>query len=265
MKRETWRWVVGTLDKRGLAALLVVVLLASCGGGDDNNSESSSASLTSTTNGSDSASTASPTTTTEKPDDKPSIEVAFFSVDPAASYFRFVALITNPTDHAIGDLETEWTAYDADGAIVGNRKGKRPVIPAGSTFAYVGGAGAANLSGTPARVDVKIVDNGREVDDVPLFAAEGVTLEPVEFSDELDYTVNATITTGSDPVQRTSIGISVVLKDAGGAIVGADFTSAENVPDELPAGTKFKVEAYGIMVTAEPASAEVTSYVEPAS
>lgn len=50
----------------------------------------------------------------------------------------------------------------------------------------------------------------------------------------------------------------------GGAIVGADFAEAENVPDELPAGSKFKVEAYGIVVTAEPASAEVTSYVEPA-
>lgn len=192
----------------------------------------------------------------------PTVAVDWFWTDEE-SVFRFLATISNSSDKAIEGLETEWVAYDSNDAIIGSKKGTRPTIPAGGVLTYVGGAGSFNLSGVPARVEVRIINPGRFTSDAgPLIAVSDVKFEKDEFGPE--YTVTAK---ASAPVELTTeyLGACIVLKNAAGDVVGADFWAPENLPSTIPAGSSFAVEAGFITVDEKPASAEVVVFVEPAS
>ena len=193
---------------------------------------------------------------------KPTVEVAWFSAtnDPGP-FFRFVAIITNPDKRAIAGIETEWVAYDANNTIVGSIKGPRPVVPPADTLEYVGGAGGANLSGVPAKVVVNIVDSGRFVDNyAPHFAVSKVELKPDFFPNE--YVVRAEITTGSEEVASADIQAYALLKNANGAIVGAEFWPAQGLPEKVPAHTAFTAQIGAIKPTDKPTSAEVVSFAD---
>jgi len=206
---------------------------------------------------SESAPTVSP-----KPD--PGVEVVWFWSDDADEdlpMLRFASLITNPGDRPIEGLETEWIAYDADDAIVGSYKGQRAAVPARGSLPYAGGA-AVNLSGVPARVEVRITDPGHFVDE----SAPAIEVSDIKLKrgfDKKTYTVKAKAKLGPQEATSESLSAYVLLKDASGEVVGADFWSPDNLPETLPAGAAFTIEFALIDVTGKPESAEVTAVGGP--
>lgn len=197
-------------------------------------------------------------TTAEPP--SPQVEVAWFysSEEPL---LRFVALIRNPAAQTLMGVRTEWVAYDDAGSIVGSFEGLRPPIPARATVPYAGGAGGINLTGVPARVEVRIVDTGRyTADEAQTFQVRGVRLAPEEFSEEAEFQVRARVTTGPDEVRSSAISLVVVLRNANGEIVGGDFADPENLPDRIAPRTTFNIEVGFIRTTARPTRAEVIAY-----
>ena len=172
---------------------------------------------------------------------------------------RFVAVIDNPLSQTRVGVVTEWVAMEAADAIVGSVKTHQPPLAGRSTHTYVGGAGSVLLTGTPVAVSVNVVNKGtltKEAGDT--WAVDSVSLTP-EFRTG-EYRVTATVTTGSRTVAAAQITANVVLKDAAGSIVGADFETPENLPAAVPPNTKFAVEFRFVSSTSEPATAEVTAY-----
>lgn len=197
-------------------------------------------------------------TTAEPP--RPQVEVAWFysSEEPL---LRFVALIHNPADQTLRGVRTEWVAYDDSGSIIGSFEGLRPPIPARATVPYAGGAGDINLTGVPARVEVRIVDSGSyTADEAQTFDVQGVRLAPEAFSEQAEFRVRARVTTGPDEVRSSTISLVVVLRNAKGEIVGGDFADPENLPDRIAPRTTFNIEVGFIRTTATPTRAEVIAY-----
>jgi hypothetical protein len=200
----------------------------------------------------------------------PTVEAAWFwsSSDKDAPLFRMVSFIGNPGPKALTGVELEWVAYDASNSIVGSYKDAISDIPPGAKIPYVAGAGSANLSGIPARAELRVVDKGSFVDTSgPAFKVTDITFKKSDFTmykpSKGEYDVTAKVTTGSEEVASANIGGLVILKDQAGAVVGGDFWMPEDLPDTLPPGTTFTLQVTQVVVTAKPASAEVFATQEP--
>jgi hypothetical protein len=184
------------------------------------------------------------------------------SSDKEFPLFRAVASIHNPGPKALEGVQVEWVAYDAEDSIVGSYKGTEPIVPAGSAIPYVGGAGAANLSGVPARVDIRIVNPGNFVEATSTaFAVSNIQLKRESKS---VYTVKAKVRTGSDELSSDTVFADVILRDASGKIVGGDWWFSQGLPDTLPPGSAFTVEFPLVATSGTAASAEVFATERPA-
>lgn len=197
------------------------------------------------------------------PSPSPTTTVSWFwsSSDAKMPLFRFAATVSNPGPKPLDGVTTEWIAYDKDNAIVGNYKSGVPVIPANGSTPYVGGAGAAYLSGIPARVDFHVVSSGKFVESAPA----SLTASAIKLSKDApnQYTVNAKVTTGNEVVKSADLWVFAVLKNDQGKVIGADFWLPENVPDSLPPGSAFIVKMPMISTTGKAATAEVTALEHP--
>lgn len=169
--------------------------------------------------------------------------------------FRLVAHIANPGSKTLEGVQVEWVAYDAGNSIVGSYKGTEPSVPASATVPYVGGAGGANLSGVPTRVDIHVVDPGHFVDGAP--TAYIVSNIQIKRESKNEYNVKAKVKTGSEEVSSKDLFADLVLRDKTGKVVGGDFWFPERLPDRLSPGTAFTIEFAFVQVTGVPTSADV--------
>lgn len=243
--------------KRIIGVLVVgTFLLAACG--SDDTADSGSAA---TTAEQDATTTEAPTTTAGA---EPTADVVFtfFNDEPLV---RFAAEIKNPADQALVGVRTTWRVLDANGVIVGTLEdSEQPSIPAGGTIYYVGGAGFANLTGTPASVEFEITDPGTLTDAPP---ATNVTAESPTFERaSLDIYESARTYDASFVIAATQraatgdLGTVVLLKDAAGNIVAANWADTSAMPSTLDAGAKANATALMLVATGEPASIEAHVY-----
>ncbi len=185
------------------------------------------------------------------------VEVLWVGVDKENTVLRFVVKLSNPNDYILKGINLEWTAYDVDGAAVGNHSRSQPDIPANDCVYYVGGAGSANLSGIPANVDVKLTTEGLLTNRAsPQISVSNVNIKDNGFS---WYTVSAECVTDSE-INTENLDGQVIVKDANGQIIDADFWNAENLPTSLDANGKFKVANDYFDLPSFPKSAEVCIY-----
>lgn len=244
--------------KKTLAAVLATAVLAGCSSGETD----SSATPQGTTPAATSAASPSPTPTpapSPEPTPDPQLELAWSWTDPEQTLVRFVALITNDGPDPLVGVETEWIAFDESGAIIGSFSSERPAIAPGETLAYVGGAGGANLSGVPARVEVQLASTGRfSAVDTPRLEVSDVSLEADEFAGGAsEYRVQATVATGDEAVASAELDIYIVLRDDAGEVVGGDWYEPTNLPSSVPAGSTFRIDASFVPATDAPTTAEV--------
>lgn len=184
-------------------------------------------------------------------------EVLWVGVDKESSLLRFAVKISNPNNYTLKGVCTEWTAYDADRAVVGNYSCPQPDIPANDYIYYIGGAGSANLSGIPADVDVKLTAEGLLTNRVsPQISVSNVQIISNGFN---WYTVSAECVTDSQ-INTASLDGQFILKDANGQIIDADFWSAANLPAVMDANGKFKIRNDYFDLPTFPESAEVYMY-----
>ncbi|WP_127481334.1 hypothetical protein [Nocardioides pantholopis] len=231
MKRALCSWLI---------AFFVAGVISGCGGTDDPITTSSTGPA---------AKEAAPLAA--------NVAYTYFNSDPLA---RFAVEIANPATAARLGVTGTWKALDADGVIVGTHDTELPTIAAGQSIVYVGGAGAANLTGTPAQVTFEVTDEGKLSSQPlePSIAVSTTTLNRAEFDlngDGRDYDVTLTLTALTD-VNPADIKTNVILKNAAGKIVGADWTDMSTAPAALAAGDKVKVATIVTVPHGKPASVE---------
>lgn len=184
-------------------------------------------------------------------------DVIWTGIDEKYTLLRFVAKISNDNAYAMRDVVTEWIAYDKNDAIVGSLRSARADIPANSSIYYVGGAGSAKLSGTPARVEVRVASEGVLTSrTLPQISVSNVQITNRGWG-SLDVTADCM--TDSD-ILTANLNGQIIVKDADGQIIDADFWSADNLPDTIPANGKFVLSEYIYDLPAVPADAEVYMY-----
>lgn len=214
----------------------------------------------------------STTTSTTAASPSPSISVSYFYVSmPPNSYFRFAAPVTNPGAQTIVGVVVTCIAYDSSGAMVGSFTHHMPPVAANSTLVYVGGAGSALLSGTPARVSAQITRAGQYTSEATTpFTVSSAQFSQAESNDssappgDLTYEVTADVTiTGSSSVQTANLDIPIVLTDSTGKIVGADFYRPENLSPTLGPGTSFAVDDDNVIATSTPTTVTIYANVDP--
>jgi len=237
--------------KRALRTLLVCTLvglsLAACGG---QKTGSASSQVKKTDSASSQVKKDAPPITAE-------VVYSFFTDDPLT---RFAVRFTNPGEKTRSGITATWKAFDKDGVIIGTYDAIIPPILAGGSTFYAGGAGSANLSGTPAKVTVNVTDNGREVDTKP---TSGVIVGKTEFKKSdfaltkgtTDYDVSMVLTATRE-ISSSDVKTAVLLRDSNGKVVGADWADLDKVPDTIAAGEKFKVTAYITVPNGLPKSVE---------
>lgn len=184
-------------------------------------------------------------------------EVIWTGVDKESTVLRFVTKIKNPNNAILRDVDVEWIAYDADGTIVGSYSSSQADIPANGYVYYVGGAGSANLSGTPATVEVKVTNGGLLTNRVaPKIDVDSIQLRNNGFS---WHTVSAECKTDTE-VKTSQLDGVFLSKDANGKIIDADFWHADNLPETIKEEEKFKASDEYFDLPAIPDSAEVYMY-----
>lgn len=183
--------------------------------------------------------------------------VEWVGVDTERTILRFVVKIINPNSYTLRDVTTEWVAYDKNDFIVGSYEIFQPDIPANSYIYYVGGAGGANLSGTPVRIEMNIKSEGLLTNrEIPVISVSNVNIKNNGFN---WFTVSADCITDSD-ISTTNIDGQVIVKNSNGEIIGADFWSADNLPDSVNANAKFIVSEDFFGLPAVPKDAEIYMY-----
>lgn len=184
-------------------------------------------------------------------------DVEWIGIDKENTVLRFVTKLSNSNNAILRDVSIEWVAYDADGAVVGNYSGAQPDIPANGYVYYVGGAGSANLSGTPATVEVKVTSEGLLTNRVaPKVDVGNIRLKNNGFS---YHTVSAECKTDTE-VKTSQLDGVFIVKDADGKIIDSDFWYAENLPDTIKEEGKFIASDDFFDLPAIPNSAEVYIY-----
>lgn len=184
-------------------------------------------------------------------------EVIWVGVDTENTVLRFVAKMSNANPYTLRGVTTEWIAYDKNDAIVGSYDGSQPDIPANDYIYYVGGAGGVNLSGTPARVEIKMKTEGLLTNrELPLISVNNIQIENHGFN---WFTVSAACVTDSD-INTADLDGQIIVKNDDGEIIDADFWSADNLPDSIGANGKFVLSADFFNLPAVPKNAEVYMY-----
>ena len=184
-------------------------------------------------------------------------EVVWIGVDTENTVLRFVVKISNTNPYTLRGVTTEWVAYDKNDAIVGSYDGSQPDIPANGYVYYVGGAGSANLSGTPARVEMKIKTEGLLTNrELPVISVSNIQVENHGFN---WFTVSADCVTDSD-INTADLDGQIIVKNADGEIIDADFWSADNLPDSIDANGKFILDEDFFGLPDVPKDAEVYMY-----
>lgn len=184
-------------------------------------------------------------------------DVIWTGVDEQYTLLRFVAKISNDNEYAMRDIVTEWIAYDKNDAIVGSLQSVQADIPANSSIYYVGGAGSARLSGTPARVEIRVASEGVLTNrTLPQISVSNVQIINQGWG---SFDVTADCMTDSD-IMTANLDGQIIVKDADGQIIDADFWSADNLPDTIPANGKFVLSEYIYDLPAVPTDAEVYMY-----
>jgi hypothetical protein len=198
-----------------------------------------------------------------------SAETVYFWTNPSGRAFIAVIELTNLGEQPLEGIITRWEAYGDDGRLILSNARLQPVLAPGQRFAYVAGAGPANLSESPARLAVSIVQAGRPAAAASSFlAVDDVRIERNRTSaipGGTDYTVTATATTGAAAVNRHELIADVVLRDDSGAVVGAIFSSIfSSLPDRIPPHTAFGLEVRAPVPSGTPTRADVSVYTRPA-
>lgn len=184
-------------------------------------------------------------------------EVIWTGVDEGHNVLRFVVKISNDNDYVMRDVTTEWIAYDKNDAIVGSHDAAQADIPANGYVYYVGGAGGLNLSGTPARVEIRVTTDGILTNrEIPQITVSNIQIINRGWG---GFDVTADCVTDSD-IMTANLDGQIIIKDAEGQIIDAEFWSADNLPDSIPADGKFILSEYLYDLPAVPTEAEVYMY-----
>ena len=184
-------------------------------------------------------------------------DVLWYGVDEEHTVLRFAVQISNSNPYALTGITTEWTAYDKDDAVVGYFEGSQPDVPANDCVYYVGGAGSAKLSGTPARVEVKIITPGLLTNKVsPQITVRNIQLKDNGYN---FFEVFADCVTDT-AIHTADLNGVFILKDENDVILDADFWTADNLPKSIDAEGKFKISDPFFDLPAIPKSAEVYVY-----
>ena len=184
-------------------------------------------------------------------------EVVWTGVDEEYTVLRFVVKISNDNDYVMRDVTTEWIAYDKNDAIVGSHDAAQADIPANGYIYYVGGAGSANLSGTPVRVEMRVTTDGILTNrEMPQITVSNIQIINRGWG---GFDVTADCVTDSD-IMTANLDGQIIVKDAEGQIIDAEFWSADNLPDSIPTDGKFVLSEYFYDLPAVPTEAEVYMY-----
>lgn len=184
-------------------------------------------------------------------------EVVWTGVDEEYTVLRFVVKISNDNDYVMKDVTTEWIAYDKNDAIVGSHDAAQADIPANGYIYYVGGAGSANLSGTPVRVEMRVTTDGILTNrEMPQITVSNIQIINRGWG---GFDVTADCVTDSD-IMTANLDGQIIVKDAEGQIIDAEFWSADNLPDSIPTDGKFVLSEYFYDLPAVPTEAEVYMY-----
>lgn len=186
-------------------------------------------------------------------------EIEWLGVDKESTVLRFVTKISNPNNAILRNVNIEWIAYDASGAIVCDYSGLQPDIQANGYVYYVGGAGSGHLTGTPATVEVKVTSEGLLTNRVaPRIDVNNIQLKNNGYG---YYTVSAECKTDTE-IKTSQLDGEFIVKDANGKIIDANFWFAENLPDTIKDEGKFVVSDNYFDLSAIPNSAEVYMYYQ---
>lgn len=187
----------------------------------------------------------------------------YFNDDPLG---RFTFKLTNPADKTRVGAAATWKALDKDGVIVGTYQTALPPIGPGDTWYYVGGAGAANLTGIPAQAKIEITNKGelKSGDFKSL-----VTVEKAEFkraaldlySNAQSYDVTAVLTSHGD-VSTAKVRSAVILTDETGRVIGGDWLDFWSAPKTLANGEKLSSKASVAVSGGTPAKVEVYTWAD---
>ena len=149
------------------------------------------------------------------------VEVALthLAVD-ADGTLRFVAELTNHSAIPSRGVRTHWRAWTCDGRYLGGHLATQPDLPPGGRHPYVGGAAVDLDDGGPVRLEIG-VDTSPRGGTGPALGARLLHLQPVQ---EDWCTAVAEFAAATPPAGGGAPMASLILRDAHGRIVHADFT-----------------------------------------
>lgn len=190
-------------------------------------------------------------------------ELWFWSETGGTNLMRVAATVSNPGLEPINGVMISWNALDASGALVGSYSKTIPTIDALSSWTYVGGAGAANLTGAPANATVMVAQKGSYVKQVATpYGADSVQFAVSQyggiFTGATDYSVTGDITIGANQIPSSSLDVVILLTNAAGQVVGADFNVPENLPAVLTPGLRIAIQG-DVPTTSMPTTATVSA------
>lgn len=181
-------------------------------------------------------------------------EIIWTSVDVESTLLRFVVKISNDNDYVLRNVTTEWIAYDKNDAIVGSHDTVQADIPANGYIYYVGGAGRANLAGTPVRAEMNVTANGILTNrNAPQITVSNIQILSRGWG---SFDLTADCATDSE-IMTENLNGKIIVKNAEGQIIDADFWSSDNLPKSIPANGKFVLSEYLNDLPSEPTEAEV--------
>jgi hypothetical protein len=182
-------------------------------------------------------------------------EVDWLMVKPG-SHISFVGFVHNHSEQTRSGVRVRWDALDANGQQLTTFTSPLPPLPAGSHYPYVGGSGRGSLNEPEAPVmrthsiRLTVVDEGRPTDERPTsLTVWNVTVAPASYRDPildrgfLGYDVRALWKTESEPVPWACITESAVLRDASGAVVGAQLWRYF-APEPASADTTYRLHVH---------------------
>jgi hypothetical protein len=183
--------------------------------------------------------------------------------------FVFVAVLRNTTPRTLDRVRLAWTAYEANGRPYRSSTGERlPPLGAYATQYFVGGASGPAMARAIARVDARATADGTDGGDAATtLRSENVQLTgatPPQGRPGLSYRVTASLAVPASELNGSTLRTYVLLRDATGAIVGADWGRRESYPGGWPVlapGTSFRFQDGDVAATAEATQAEVVGYV----
>jgi hypothetical protein len=172
---------------------------------------------------------------------------------------RVVSTISNPGLEPISGVKVSWNALDPSGALVGSYSSTIPTINALSAWTYVGGAGDL-LTGTPASATVVPVEKGTYVKQVATpYAADSVQFAVAQYgiyTGATDYSVTGDVTIGANQIPASSLDVVILLTNASGQVVGADFDKPDNLPAVLTPGLRIAIQD-DVPATSMPTTASI--------